>query len=225
MERTPPPSRSATDELIASRVIAISRTNDPSQILALAKAIIDGGIRAIEISLTSPGALDAIARLSAQVPAGTIVGAGTVLSTTQAEDAIKAGSQFLFSPSFNAGVLRTAQAHGVPFIPAALTPTEVLSLFGHDLRLIKIFPAGPLGAGYLRDLLGPLPELRAIPTGGITRENARSFFDAGAVAIGIGGALTAGVSGSDYEPVTGRSAEFCALAAEPRPADRDGRPK
>jgi 2-dehydro-3-deoxyphosphogluconate aldolase / (4S)-4-hydroxy-2-oxoglutarate aldolase len=221
MEGTLPPSRSATDELVASGVIAIIRSNDPLRILALAKAIIDGGIRAIEISLTSPGALDAIARLSSQVSAGTIVGAGTVLSTAHAEGAIKAGSQFLFSPSFDAGVLRTAQAHGIPFIPAALTPTEVLSLFGHGLRLIKIFPAGPLGAGYLRDLLGPLPELRAIPTGGITRENARAFLDAGAVAVGIGGALTAGVSGSDYEPVTRRSAEFCALAAEAKISRHD----
>jgi 2-dehydro-3-deoxyphosphogluconate aldolase/(4S)-4-hydroxy-2-oxoglutarate aldolase len=216
MEGTLPASRSATDELIASRVIAIIRTDDVSRILALARAIIDGGISSIEISLTSPGAVDAIARLSAQVPAGTMVGAGTVLSAAQAEAAIGAGSQFLFSPSFNAEVLRIAQGRGIPFIPAALTPTEVLSLFRHDLHLIKIFPAGSLGAGYLRDLLGPLPELRAIPTGGITRENARSFLEAGAVAVGIGGALTAGVTGSDYQAVTRRSAEFRALTAEPR---------
>jgi 2-dehydro-3-deoxyphosphogluconate aldolase/(4S)-4-hydroxy-2-oxoglutarate aldolase len=216
MEGTLPRSRPATDELIASRVIAIIRADDVSRVLALARAIIEGGIRAIEISLTSRGALDAIARLSAQVPAGTMVGAGTVLSAPQAEAAITAGSQFLFSPSFNAEVLRIAQGRGIPYIPAALTPTEVLSLFRHDLYLIKIFPAGPLGAGYLRDLLGPLPELRAIPTGGITRENARSFLDAGAVAVGIGGALTAGVTGNDYQAVTRRSAEFRALTAEHR---------
>lgn len=216
MEGTLPRSRAATDELIASRVIAIIRTDDVSRVLALARAIIEGGIRAIEISLTCRGALDAIARLSAHAPAGTMVGAGTVLSAAQAEAAITAGSQFLFSPSFDAEVLRIAQGRGIPYVPAALTPTEVLSLFRHDLQLIKIFPAGPLGAVYLRDLLGPLPELRAIPTGGITRENARSFLDAGAVAVGIGGALTAGVTGSDYQAVTRRSAEFRALAAESR---------
>ena len=99
MEGTLPGSRPATDELIASRVIAIIRTDDGARILALARAIIDGGIRAIEISLTSPGAVDAIARLSAQVPAGTMVGAGTVLSAAQAEAAIGAGSQFLFRPA------------------------------------------------------------------------------------------------------------------------------
>jgi 2-dehydro-3-deoxyphosphogluconate aldolase / (4S)-4-hydroxy-2-oxoglutarate aldolase len=213
MEGTLPQSQPVTDELIASRVIAIIRTDDADRILPLARAIIDGGIRAIEISLTSPGALDAIAQLSAQAPAGTRVGAGTVLSAAQAEAAISAGSTFLFSPGFNPEVLRIAQERQVPFIPAALTPTEVLSLFRHDLQLIKLFPAGMLGAGYLRDLLGPLPELRAIPTGGITRDNARSFLDAGAVALGIGGALTAGVAGSDYQAVTRRSAEFRALTA------------
>src|SRR5207245_8664290 len=138
------------------------------------RAIIDGGIGAIEISLTSAGAVDAIARLSAQVPAGTMVGAGTVLSAAQAEAAIGAGSRFLFSPSFNGEVLRIAQARRIPYIPAALTPTEVLSLFRLDLHLLKIFPAGPLVDGSLRDILGPLPELRAIPTGRITRETARS---------------------------------------------------
>jgi 2-dehydro-3-deoxyphosphogluconate aldolase/(4S)-4-hydroxy-2-oxoglutarate aldolase len=208
-----PQSEPVTDELLASRVIAIIRTEDADRIVPLARAIIDGGIRAIEISLTSPGALDAIALLSAQVPAGTRVGAGTVLSAAQAEAAIRAGSTFLFSPSFNPEVLRIARERQVPFIPAALTPTEVLTLFRHDLHLIKLFPAGTLGAGYLRDLLGPLPELRAIPTGGITRDNARAFLDAGAVAVGIGGALTAGVTGTDYQAVTRRSAEFRALTA------------
>jgi 2-dehydro-3-deoxyphosphogluconate aldolase/(4S)-4-hydroxy-2-oxoglutarate aldolase len=163
MEEPLPRSQSPTDELIASRVIAIIRTDDAARILPLARAIIDGGIRAIEISLTSPGALDAIARLSTEVPAGTMVGAGTVLSAAQAEAAIRAGSRFLFSPSFNAEVLGIAQVHRIPFIPAALTPTEVLSLFRQELHLIKLFPAGSLGAGYLRDLLGPLPELPRDP--------------------------------------------------------------
>jgi 2-dehydro-3-deoxyphosphogluconate aldolase / (4S)-4-hydroxy-2-oxoglutarate aldolase len=215
MEDALPRSQPATDELIASRVIAIIRTDDAARILPLARAIIDGGIRAIEISLTSPGAIDAITRLCAQVPAGTMVGAGTVLSAAQAEAAIRAGSRFLFSPSFNPEVLRIAQVRQIPFIPAALTPTEVLSLFRQELHLIKLFPAGPLGAGYLRDLLGPLPELRAIPTGGITKENARAFLDAGAVAVGVGGAITAGITGSDYQAVTRRSAEFRAVTLEP----------
>jgi 2-dehydro-3-deoxyphosphogluconate aldolase/(4S)-4-hydroxy-2-oxoglutarate aldolase len=124
MEEPLPRSQSPTDELIASRVIAIIRTDDAARILPLARAIIDGGIRAIEISLTSPGALDAIARLSTEVPAGTMVGAGTVLSAAQAEAAIRAGSRFLFSPSFNAEVLGIAQVHRIPFIPAALTPNR-----------------------------------------------------------------------------------------------------
>jgi 2-dehydro-3-deoxyphosphogluconate aldolase/(4S)-4-hydroxy-2-oxoglutarate aldolase len=166
-------------------VIAIVRTNSQDEIAPLAQAIVQGGIDVLEVALTSPGAIAAIGQIASEVE-GAIVGAGTVLDERQAEAAIEAGAQFLMSPGFSPSVLRAASQRGIPYIPGALTPTELITIFEHGLREIKIFPAGSVGPSYIRDLLGPFPDLRAIPTGGVTKENARAFLGAGAVAVGGG---------------------------------------
>jgi 2-dehydro-3-deoxyphosphogluconate aldolase / (4S)-4-hydroxy-2-oxoglutarate aldolase len=198
---------SRLDELLVSRVIAIVRTQRKDEIVPLARAIVQGGIGVLEVALTSPGAMAAIGQIALEVK-GAIVGAGTVLDERQAEAAIEAGGQFLMSPGFSPAILRTATQRGVPYIPGALTPTELITVFEHGLREIKIFPAGSLGASYIRDLLGPFPDLRAIPTGGVTMENARAFLEAGAVAVGVGGALTGHLPQGSYDMVAKRSAEF-----------------
>jgi 2-dehydro-3-deoxyphosphogluconate aldolase/(4S)-4-hydroxy-2-oxoglutarate aldolase len=195
------------DQLLASRVIAIVRTNSQDEIAPLARAIVQGGIDVLEVALTSPGAIAAIGQIASEVE-GAIVGAGTVLDERQAEAAIEAGAQFLMSPGFSPSVLRAASQRGIPYIPGALTPTELITIFEHGLREIKIFPAGSVGPSYIRDLLGPFPDLRAIPTGGVTKENARAFLGAGAVAVGVGGALTGRVPQGSYDMVAKRSAEF-----------------
>jgi 2-dehydro-3-deoxyphosphogluconate aldolase/(4S)-4-hydroxy-2-oxoglutarate aldolase len=188
-------------------VIAIVRTHSQDEIAPLARAIVQGGIDVLEVALTSPGAIAAIGQIASEVE-GVIVGAGTVLDERQAEGAIEAGCQFLMSPGFSPGVLRAASQRGIPYIPGALTPTELIRIFEHGLREIKIFPAGAVGPSYIRDLLGPFPDLRAIPTGGVTKENARAFLGAGAVAVGVGGALTGRVPQGSYDMVAKRSAEF-----------------
>lgn len=198
---------SRLDRVLAPRVIAIVRTHSQEEILPLARAIAQGGIDVIEVALTSPGAIAAIGQIALEIQ-GSIVGAGTVLDERQAEAAIEAGSQFLMSPGFSPRVLGAASQRGIPYIPGALTPTELLTIFEHGLRAVKIFPVGSLGPSYIRDLLGPFPDLRAIPTGGVTRENARAFLEAGAVAVGVGGALTSHVPKGSYDIVAKRSAEL-----------------
>jgi len=195
------------DRLLASRVIAIVRTHSQDEIVPLARAIVQGGIDVLEVALTSPGAIAAIRQIALEVN-GATVGAGTVLDERQAEAAIEAGSRFLISPGFSPRILRAATKRGIPYIPGALTPTELITIFEHGLREIKIFPAGSLGPSYIRELLGPFPNLRAIPTGGVTTENARAFLEAGAVALGVGGALTGRVPQGSYDLVAKRTAEF-----------------
>src|SRR2546426_1762387 len=201
------PLISPLDQLLASRVIAIVRTHSKDEIVPLARAIVQGGIDVLEVALTSPGAIAAIRQIALEVK-GATVGAGTVLDERQAEAAIEAGSRFLISPGFSPRVLRVANHRHIPYIPGALTPTELSTVFDHAPREIKIFPASSLGPSYIRDLLGPFPDLRAIPTGGVTRENARAFLEAGAVALGVGGALTGHLPQGSYDVVAKRSAEF-----------------
>ena len=198
--------------LLESRVIAVVRVDESEAIIPTAHAIARGGVRLLEIALTSPGALVAISRLAAELP-DALVGAGTVLNERAAEAVVEAGARFLFSPGFSADVLRVARARDVAYVPGALTPTEIMELLDLGIREIKIFPAGPAGPPYIRDLLGPFPELRAIPTGGVSGDNVRAFLRAGAVAVGVGGALT-GERKDDYAGIERRTADLMALVSE-----------
>ena len=166
----------------------------------------------LEVALTSPGAVAAISRLITELPEA-LVGAGTVLDARAAEAAAAAGARFLFSPGFSAAVLGVARARNLPYIPGALTPTEIMALLELGLRQIKIFPAGPAGPAYIRDLLGPFPDLHAIPTGGINGDNVQAFLQAGAVAVGVGGAL-AGERKDDYAEIERRAAQLMRRVSE-----------
>src|SRR2546421_3762545 len=153
-----------TEEVAPERLVAIVRTRDPELAVPLAEAIVSGGISSIEVALTTPMALDAIAELVSRLAQRGIVGAGTVRNASDAESAIAAGARFLVSPDFNEKVLDKARSSRIPYIPGALTPSEVGEILEAGVELVKIFPASRLGPGCLLDLLGPCPRLRALPT-------------------------------------------------------------
>ena len=194
-----------TEGIAPERLVAIVRTRDPEVAVPLAEAIVSGGISSIEVALTTPMALDAIAQLVSRLAQRGLVGAGTVRNASDAESAIAAGARFLVSPDFNEKVLDKARSSRIPYIPGALTPSEVGEILEAGVEMIKIFPAARLGPGYLRDLLGPFPQLRPIPTGGIDFSNAADFMTAGAFALGIGSALTDGTGRSGLAGVTART--------------------
>ena len=202
-----------TEEIAAERLVAIVRTRDPELAVPLAEAIVSGGISSIEVALTTPGALEAIAELVSRLADRALVGAGTVRNASDAESAIAAGARFLVSPDFNEKVLDKARSSRIPYIPGALTPSEVGAILEAGVELIKIFPAVRLGPGYLRDLLGPFPQLRPLPTGGIDFSNAAEFMQAGAFALGIGSALTDGTGRSGLAGVTARTKRLKRLMA------------
>lgn len=185
-------------------VIPILRRMPEEQLMALADAVIAGGVKAIEITLDSPGALDAIARIRGRYGDSVLVGAGTVMRRSQLREAIQAGAQFFLSPHLDLAVVREAQDHGHPFMPGVLTPTEIVQAEGAGVRLMKLFPAGPLGAGYLKDLLGPFHGRSFFPTGGITPDNAADYIRAGAAGIGMGSALMArdAVERQEWDTIT-----------------------
>lgn len=138
----------------------------------------------LEITLTTPGALDAIRALSKE---DVVVGGGTVLSIEDVVRVAAAGGRFTLSPVYNPGVMDEAHLHGMLAIPGASTPTEILAAHQHGAHMVKVFPAGPLGGpAYLRAIRGPLPDVPLVPTSGATAETLHEYLDAGAVAVGVG---------------------------------------
>jgi 2-dehydro-3-deoxyphosphogluconate aldolase/(4S)-4-hydroxy-2-oxoglutarate aldolase len=157
----------------------------------IAAALCAGGVRLLEITLNSPGALEAIRRVTDTMGDKLLVGAGTVLTPAEAEAAIDAGARFILSPSLDIDVIRTTRQRGAVSIPGAFTATEILTAYRNGADIVKVFPAS-VGASYFRDLRGPLPQIPLMPTGGVNLDNIREFRAAGAVAFGIGSALVPG---------------------------------
>ena len=181
---------SALDRIAADRLIAILRRPPPGRAAELIAGLVAGGVGAIEITLDAPDALAWIAAAREAHP-GALIGAGTVRSARDALDARKAGAQFTVAPTLDLAVTAEARESGVPHVPGCLTPTEAVAAMAAGAELVKLFPAGRLGPGYVRDLLGPLPELRLVVTGGIAPEQAAGYLAAGAIAVGLGSSLLA----------------------------------
>ncbi len=176
------------------RVIAIARGLPTGVLAGIAAALYGAGVRAFEVTLNSPDAVAGLAAVAGSEAAsrddGLLVGAGTVLSVADAEAAVGAGARFLVTPTTELGVIAWAAARGIPAFPGAMTPTEILAAWKEGAAAVKVFPAGVLGPGYIREVHGPLAEIPLIPTGGVTADNAPAFLAAGAVAVGLGGWLT-----------------------------------
>ncbi|MEV0821766.1 bifunctional 4-hydroxy-2-oxoglutarate aldolase/2-dehydro-3-deoxy-phosphogluconate aldolase [Nonomuraea rubra] len=173
------------------RVFGIVRSAGPQEALAAAEAVLDAGLRAVEVALTTPRALTAVAELTTRRPEA-LVGAGTVLDEAAARAAVEAGARFLVSPNLHPGVIRAGHRYGVPVFPGVATPTEIVRALEEGADAVKIFPASAVTPSWLRDVRAALPQVPAIPTGGVTIDNAPAWIAAGAVACGMGSALTSG---------------------------------
>lgn len=177
------------NELKKHKIIAIIRGISEQQADPVAEALYEGGIRFIEVTLNTEGALDMITAWRKQYGYELMIGAGTVLSAEQAEQAIAAGAQYLITPNVDEAVIASAVQAGIDIYPGAMTPSEVMKAWNLGAKAIKIFPAGTLGSSYFKELQGPLSHIPLIATGGIHVDNMRAFHEAGASAFGIGGHL------------------------------------
>jgi len=188
------------EEIRKAGIIAILRKVPEEKLVAYIRAIVSGGVSALEMTLDSAGALQAIERFRQEYGERVFIGAGTVLSAAQAEDAVAAGAQFLVSPNVDRQVIAAAQRLAVPILPGVLTPTEIAEAKRAGVKIVKLFPARAFGPGYLKDLLGPFADMEFIPTGGIDYANAMEFIRAGAVGVGIGSSLVGkGTEGQEAE--------------------------
>jgi 2-dehydro-3-deoxyphosphogluconate aldolase/(4S)-4-hydroxy-2-oxoglutarate aldolase len=198
-------------------VVAVIRLASAEPLLRVAEAIAAGGVRVIEFTMTTPNALEVLAEVSA-APGASIFGAGTVLDAETARSAILAGARFIVSPVLCPDVVRLCRRYGVPVVPGAMTPTEILTAWELGADMVKVFPAGVLGPRYIKDILAPLPQLRLIPTGGVTLENAGEYIRAGAAAVGVGGDLldARAIAEGRWQALTERAAALVQCVAEAR---------
>jgi 2-dehydro-3-deoxyphosphogluconate aldolase/(4S)-4-hydroxy-2-oxoglutarate aldolase len=176
------------EQILRYKVVAILRGCEPERVPDIVAVLADGGVRLLEITLNSPGALDLIRCVSKTMGDRLVVGAGTVVTPAEAEMAIDAGARFILSPSLDPETVQVTKALGAVSVPGAFTATEILTAWRSGADIVKVFPAS-VGASYLRDIRGPLPQIRLMPTGGVNLGNIREFRAAGAVAYGIGSAL------------------------------------
>jgi 2-dehydro-3-deoxyphosphogluconate aldolase/(4S)-4-hydroxy-2-oxoglutarate aldolase len=184
----PLPPREVEDALARERLLSVVRLDDEDAVDPVVEALVGGGLRVVELTLTTPGALAALARLRPTVP---VLGAGTVTTADDARAAIAAGADFLVSPGLVLDVLAVAATADVLCLPGTLTPTEVLAARAAGARVVKWFPASLGGPGMLRDVRAAIRGIDVVPTGGIDSGNAREYLDAGALAVGVGSWLTA----------------------------------
>lgn len=179
------------DTILDARLIAIVRHKQYQYPAEVAQALVFGGVRLLEFTLSGEGALEAITAARRAVRPEIRVGAGTVLSAEAAAEAVAAGAEFIVTPVLSYQVIAACQNLRVPIACGAFTPTEIANAADAGADLVKLFPARLGGPKYVRDLLAPLPNLRLVPTGGVSADNAAEFLDAGAVAVAMGGNLVA----------------------------------
>ena len=178
--------------MIDCGVVAVLRAKSSAELLDVTRALYEGGVTCIEVTMTTPGALKVIEEVASKMSREVIVGVGSVLDAETARAAILAGAEFVVGPVFKESVVEMAKSYSKVVIPGAFTPTEILRAWEAGADVVKVFPATAVGPKYFRDLLGPLPQLRLTPTGGVTIENTAEFIKAGAVFVGAGTSLVDG---------------------------------
>ena len=173
----------------SSGIIAIMRANNSEQLLEAAQAIFEGGVRVIEVTLTTPGALKVISKVAEKFGDNILFGAGTVLDRESARAAIIAGADFIVSPNLNVEVITVCLRYGIPVFPGCFTPTEVLTAWQSGASMVKLFPADVGGPSMIKAIRSPLPQVEIIPVGGVDLNTAADFIRNGASALGVGGSL------------------------------------
>ena len=201
-------------------VVAVIRLQDGSKLRAVVNALARGGITALEITMTVPRAIELIAEIAPSLPPGFLLGAGTVVDSDTARAAVKAGARYIVSPVFRPAVVEATHAAGAAAMPGCFSPTEILAAWDAGADVVKVFPATALGPAYFKDLRGPMPQVRLMPTGGVSLENAAEWIRAGAVAIGVGGALVDPklVAAGDFAGITERARRFVERVRQAREA-------
>lgn len=198
-------------------LVAVVRAENPDQAARIAEACLKGGASAIEVTFTVPRAHEVVADLRKRFSDDELIlGAGTVLDPETARIAILEGASYIVSPCLNEDTMRLCNRYRVPCMPGAMTVREIVSCLELGAEIIKLFPGELFGPAFIKALKGPLPQVKIMPTGGVSLENAHEWIAAGAVALGVGGQLTAGAKTGDYAGIEATARRFMAAIAAAR---------
>lgn len=196
--------------ILDSGVVAVIRMKDTNRLLKVIEAVRNGGVKCIEITMTVPGAVDIIRQLSKAVSDDVLIGAGTVVDERTAGQVIDAGAKFVVGPILNLSIVSLCAKRDIVVMPGCFTPTEIFTAWNAGADIIKVFPATSLGPKYFKDLRGPFPDIRLMPTGGVTIDNVGEWIAAGASAVGVGSDLLdkKAIEEERYEVLTERAARM-----------------
>ncbi len=198
-------------------LVAVVRASNAEEAIKISDACLEGGCPSIELTFTVPGAHKVIESLASKYTGGEmLLGAGTVLDSETARVAILSGANYIVSPGFNLETAKLCNHYRVPYMPGCMTITEVLTAMEAGADIIKIFPADLFGPTIIKDIKGPLPQAKLMPTGGVDVSNVDKWIKAGAVAVGAGSSLTAGAKTGDFAKITETAKEFIAKIKEAR---------
>lgn len=196
-------------KIVESGLVAVVRADNSEQAARIADACVEGGVAAIEITFTVPGAAAVIQDLARLYKSGAIlIGAGTVLDPETARAAILAGAQYVVGPSLNVDTARLCNRYQVPYMPGAGSVRDVVEAMECGADIVKVFPGETLGPAFVKAIKGPLPQASLMPTGGVGLENVAEWIKAGCVAVGVGGNLTGGAKKGDFQSITDLSRQF-----------------
>jgi 2-dehydro-3-deoxyphosphogluconate aldolase/(4S)-4-hydroxy-2-oxoglutarate aldolase len=207
------------DRILHEGVVPVLRAESHEIALQAVEALRAGGIGVLEITMTVPGAVQLIAKLANEIGEECLIGAGTVLDVKSAAECVAAGARFVVSPAVNVATIEYCRKNEIPVLPGAFTPTEVVTAWNAGADMVKLFPAGAGGGpGYLKSLRAPLPQVKFVPTGGVSLENAGDYIRAGAVAIGIGADLvnTKAISAGKAHIITDQARLYLDAVADAR---------
>jgi len=199
-------------------VVAVIRMKDPAKLRAVVDALVEGGVRALEVTMTVPGAVGLIRELAPVMPQGFLLGAGTVTTVETARAVIDAGATYVVSPVFQPAVIAACHEQDVAAMPGCFSPTEIFAAHELGADIVKVFPATSLGPQFIKDVRAPLPQVKLMPTGGVSLDNAHDWIRAGAVAVGIGSALVDAKAIEDgrFDAITANARRVVANVASAR---------
>ncbi|WP_407267804.1 bifunctional 4-hydroxy-2-oxoglutarate aldolase/2-dehydro-3-deoxy-phosphogluconate aldolase [Radiobacillus sp. PE A8.2] len=204
--------------LVENGVVAVIRKVKEDKVLETAQSLINGGVTALEVTVDEPAGYQIIKKLSERFSDQAVIGAGTVLDSEAAKKAIENGAEFIVSPVLKKDVIQTTLRYGKISIPGTMTPTEALNAIEYGADIVKIFPASAVGATFIKNIKGPLPQIPIIPTGGINIDNAADYVKAGAIAIGVGGNLVNNeqINNGEFQEIEKRAKQYSDIVKKAR---------
>jgi 2-dehydro-3-deoxyphosphogluconate aldolase/(4S)-4-hydroxy-2-oxoglutarate aldolase len=205
-------------------IVAVVRSPDSKQLVEVCRALADGGLSVVEITLSVPSALEVVRQVRQALGDRLLLGAGTILDTETARAALLAGAEYLVAPTLNRDVIRLCRRYAKLVMPGAFTPTEVLAAWEAGADVVKVFPAEVLGPAYFRALRAPLPQVRLMPTGGVDLNNAADYLKAGACCLGVGSQLVEpkAVAARDFDRIRELARQYAAVVKQARQGQSHG---